>query len=427
MVSATLFMPIYSKRLYNYRMRIAYQYKLLPTIEEKAQLSRWLDRLRYEYNWLLAERFSWWEQNRCDVNACPLVCYLPQLRDNPEYYGQKRSLVQLKQDRPWYQEIYADVLQDCVKRVKLSFDRFLKGDSQGHRSGRPRFKAKHRYRTFSYPRIKPECINGNRITLPKLGAIKLIGHRPLPDGFTIKTASVTCKADGWYVTLSLDDQTVPELINPVEPAWDNSIGIDLGLEKFLADSQGEFEPIPQHLGKSEEKLAKLQQKVSAAKKGSRARKLLILNKADVVFVEDLSVKNLSRRCQPKQDETGKFLPNGQAAKSGMNKSIADAGWSQFIDTLTFKAERAGAKVVKVDPKGTSQHCCVCLNWVPKELSQRWHSCPHCANEMDRDTNAAILIKKVGLGIASLKNARRTSVSREAHTIADQGLVWEYVT
>ncbi|MGH2412507.1 MAG: RNA-guided endonuclease InsQ/TnpB family protein [Microcystaceae cyanobacterium] len=423
-------------------MRIAYQYKLLPSVEQKAQLSRWLDLLRHEYNCLLAGRFTWWEQNRCDINACPLVCYLPPLQDNPEYYGQKRSLVQLKQDRPWYQEIYADVLQDCVKRVKLAFDRFLKEDRNGNRSGRPRFKGKHRYRTFSYPRIKPECIVGNRITLPKLGAIKLILHRPLPVSFTIKTASVTCKADGWYVTLSLDDQSVPELTNTVAPIWDNSIGIDLGLEKFLADLEGEFEPIAQHFRKSEAKLAKLQQKASAAKKGSRARKLLnrqvaklhlhiarqrqqfhfetagkILGQTDVVFVEDLKVKSMSRRVKLKQDESGKFIPNGQAAKSGLNKSIADAGWSQFIDILTFKAGKTGQRVVKVDPKGTSQHCCVCLNRVSKELSERWHSCPHCGNEMDRDTNAAIVIKKVGLGIASLKNARRTSVPREAHTIA----------
>lgn len=124
----------------------------------------------------------------------------------------------------------------------------------------------------------------------------------------------------------------------------------MGLEKFLADSHGEFEPIPQHFRTSEEKLARLQQKVSAAKKGSRARKLLvrkvarlhqkiarqrkqfhfdtaqkILNKADVVFVEDLSVKNMSRRAKPKQDETGKFFPNGQAAKSGVNISKQTPG------------------------------------------------------------------------------------------------------
>lgn len=131
----------------------------------------------------------------------------------------------------------------------------------------------------------------------------------------------------------------------------------------------------------------------------------ILKKADVVFVEDLSVKNMTRRAKPKKDKTGKFLPNGQSAKSGINKSIADAGWSQFVDILAFKAEKAGRRVVKVNPKGTSQHCSNCLNRVPKELSDRWHSCPHCGTELDRDTNAAILIKKVGLDIGLLKNAQ----------------------
>jgi len=103
-------------------MRYSYQYPLLPTTEQKATMARWLNMLRLQYNWLLGERFRWWEENRCDINACPLISHLPELRDNPDYYSQKRSLVPLKQDRPWYKEIYSQVLQDCVTRVKLSFD-----------------------------------------------------------------------------------------------------------------------------------------------------------------------------------------------------------------------------------------------------------------------------------------------------------------
>jgi putative transposase len=423
-------------------MRLAYQYRLLPTPQQSAELDRWLDMLRHAYNWLLADRFDWYERNRCSINACPLVCSIAEPREQPDYYSQKRGLVRLKRERPWYGDINAQVLQDMVKRVKLAFDRYLKGDVNGNRSGKPRFKGKGRYRSFAYPQIEANCIQGNRINLSKIGAIKLIAHRPLPDGFDIKTAIISKKADGWYVTLTLEDKAVPESVFEVAPCWDNSVGIDVGLEKFASDSDGNFEPIPQHFRKSEAKLARLQQKVATAKKGSRARKLLIrrvaklhqkvtrqrkqfhfetavkiLSKADVVFVENLKVKNMSRRAKPKQDETGKFLPNGQAAKSGLNKSIADAGWSQFIDILTFKAEKAGQRVVKVDPYGTSQHCAVCLNKVPKELSERWHSCPHCGNEMDRDTNAAILIKKVGLGIASLKNAQRASARREARAVS----------
>lgn len=419
-------------------MRIAYQYRLLPTSEQRAEMSRWLDMLRLQYNWMLTERFQWWEENRTPVNACPLLCHLPELKDQPDYYSQKRSLVPLKQDRPWYKEIHSQVLQDMVKRVKLAFDRYLSGDSNGNRSGKPRFKGKNRYRSFTYPQASIDWIDGNKIELPKLGVFKVIWHRPLPEGFNVKTAIITQKADGWYITLTLEDVSVPKFAPDVEPTADNSIGIDLGLEKFLADSEGEFEPIPQHFRKSEEKLARLQQKVSTAKKGSRARKLLVrkvaklhqtiarqrkqfhfetaqkvLSKADVVFAEDLNVKNMSRRAKPKQDEAGKFLPNGQSAKSGLNKSIADAGWSQFIDILAFKAEKAGSRVVKVNPKGTSQHCSNCLNRVSKELSDRWHSCPHCGTELDRDTNAAILIKKVGLDIGLLKNAQPASARKRS--------------
>jgi putative transposase len=65
------------------------------------------------------------------INACPLVCYLPELRDNPSYYSQKKTLPQLKKTHPWYAGIYSQVLQDVVKRVKVTFDRFLKGDSNG--------------------------------------------------------------------------------------------------------------------------------------------------------------------------------------------------------------------------------------------------------------------------------------------------------
>lgn len=418
-------------------MKISHQYKLLPNTEQKATMNRWLDMLRHQYNWLLSDRFRWWEENRCDIDACPLVCYLPILRDNPNYYSQKRSLVPLKVERPWYKDIHSQVLQDCVNRVKLTFDRFLTGDSNGNKSGRPRFKGKNRYRSFTYTQINNEDIQGNRINLSKIGWVKIILHRPLPDGFKTKTAVVTHKPDGWYVTLTLEDVSVPCSFCEIMPTEDNSIGIDVGLKKFLADSGKSFEPIPQHFRRAEVRLTKLQQKASARKKGSRARKLLnrkvaklhqkvarqrrqfhfetakkVLQKASVVFVEDLSVKNMSKRVKPKQDETGKFLPNGQSAKSGLNKSIADAGWSQFIEILSVKAERAGQRVIKINPKGTSQHCSACLSYAPKELSDRWHSCPHCGLQLDRDTNAAVLIKKVGLGVVlTIKRSRRNS--REA--------------
>ncbi len=405
-------------------MKLAYQFKLLPTYDQRCRMERWLDMLRCQYNWLLADRFDWWQNNRCAVNACPLICSIAEPREQPEYYGQKRSLVSLKAEREWYQDIYADVLQDMVKRVDLAFSRFIKGDSNGKRSGKPRFKGKNRYRTFAYQRVKPECIQGNRIELPKLRKIKFIQHRPIPDGFTIKRALVTQKADGWYVTLTLENVSVPD--NPaidIEPTQANSIGVDAGLEYFVACSDGTMVEPPKFYRQAEEKLAKLQVKTELRTKGSTARRKLnrriaklhqqiarqrkqwhfelagnLVDKAEVIFVEDLKVSNMAKRNKPKQDEEGNFLPNGQAAKSGLNKSFADAGIAGFLnEILPYKAAKAGRLVVKVNPAGTSVHCAICLNRVPKELKDRWHECD-CGASMPRDLNSGILIKKVGLGV-----------------------------
>ncbi len=169
---------------YNYVMRTAYQYRLRPTKQQAIEIDRWLSMLCAQYNYLLGDRFKWYDQNRCSINACPLVCHLPELGENPDYYSQKKTLPKLKETHPWYKDIHSQVLQDIVKRVKLAFDRFWKGDCNGKRSGKPRFKSRNRYRTFTYPQMKEGCLQGKLIDLPKLGKIKVVLHRPLPDGFT---------------------------------------------------------------------------------------------------------------------------------------------------------------------------------------------------------------------------------------------------
>jgi putative transposase len=164
-------------------MRTAYQYKLRLNKEQVAVIELWLDLLRRQYNYRWGERFSWWEENRCPVNACPLIMPIAQLRDNPDYYSQKKDLVNTKDKFRGYKLIHSQVLQDCIKRVKLAFDRWFKADKNGQRLGKPRFKGKGRYHSFTYPQIKQDCIEGNKINLPKIGKVKLIQHRPLPEGF----------------------------------------------------------------------------------------------------------------------------------------------------------------------------------------------------------------------------------------------------
>ncbi|MEH1854484.1 MAG: transposase [Nostoc sp.] len=386
-------------------MRTAYQYKLRPAAKQAIEIDRWLSMLCAQYNYLLADRFDWYERNRSPINACPLVCHIPELRDNPDYYSQKKTLPQLKKTHPWYGEIYSQVLQDIVKRVKVTFDRFLKGDSNGKRSGRPRFKSRDRYRTFTYPQMKDGCLQGSLITLPMFGIVKVILHRPIPDGFKIKTASVTKKADGYYLTLSLEDTTVPTIKPDFNP---NSItGIDLGLKDFLTTSDGDVVSIPQHYRKATNRLRVIQKRVSRRKKGSIRRKKAIkqvakqhkkvadkrkdfhfktannlLKKYDVVVHKDLNVKGLSR--------------------SMLAKSVHDAGWSSFLSILITKAENAGLLVIAVNPSGTSQDCSSCGVKVPKKLHERTHNCPNCNISLCRDLNASINIKNRAQGHRVLK-------------------------
>ena len=380
-------------------MNIAHQYKLRPTKQQVIEIERWLSMCCAQYNYLLADRFDWWERNRSPVNACPLVCHLPELRDNPDYYSQKKTLPKLKTTHPWYGGVYSQVLQDVVKRVKSAFDRFLKGDSKGKRSGRPRFKFRSRYRTFTYPQIKEGCWQHNSIILPMLRKVKVILHRSIPDGFKVKTVSVTKKADGYYITLSLSDRTVPEIKPDFNP--ESIIGIDVGLKDFLLTSRNEIVAIPQHYRSSQKRLRVIQKKVSRRKKDSNRRLKAIkalgiqhkkvvdkrhdfhfktannlLKKYDVIAPEDLNVKGLAR--------------------THLAKSVHDAGWSSFLSILQNKVEKAGLLTIGVKASGTTQDCSSCGGEVPKKLHERWHNCT-CGCSLDRDYNAALNIKQRGEG------------------------------
>lgn len=313
-------------------MKISYQYKIKPTKEQAEKIDKTLEMLRCQYNYLLAQRFDWYEQNRCPIDRCPLICHLPELKEQPNYYNQKASLVQLKVDRPWYKDIHSQVLQEVPKKVELAFERWLK------------------------------------------------------------------KADGYYVTLSLDDKTVPTVKPDFNP--DNIVGIDVGLIDFYVASDGSKIAAPKHLRKAERRLKAAQRRVSRHEKGSNRRKKAIqklgkqhkkvadtrrefhfktakslLDKYDIVAVEKLNIKGL--------------------AKTRLAKSVNDAGWGQFITILSNKAENTGLKVIAVKPNGTSQECSSCGHIVKKPLSQRIHNCPVCHTSICRDLNAAINIKARG--------------------------------
>lgn len=141
-----------------------------------------------------------------------------------------------------FTEVYSTVLQEVCERVKKTFERYIKGDKNGKRSGKPRFKNTARYRTLTFPNadndwLKFCTVNGKWlfVQIPKIGLMKVRHNRPLPHGAIVKQISLTKKADEWYINLSLEDTTIPDFTpDEIAPTWDNSMGLDAVLhEKHL--------------------------------------------------------------------------------------------------------------------------------------------------------------------------------------------------
>ncbi|MEB3179473.1 MAG: transposase [Nostocaceae cyanobacterium] len=379
---------------------------------QQATIDQWLELARRQYNYRLAERFNWYEQNRCDIDACPLICHLPELKDRPDFYSQKRDLVNSKKLFPEYKGLPSHTLQDVIARVEKAFDRWLSGDSNGKRSGKPRFKGQGRFRSIAFPDpIKPEHVQGRFIQLPKIGKLKLILHRPLPDGFKIKTAAIIKKIDGYYIMLSLQDSSVP-VFAPDAPGMENTIGIDMGLKSFLVNDSGEEVEIPQHYRKSEKRLKRLQRSLSRKKKGSLRRKKATKRVSKAHLKVSNQRKDFHYKTAKKILSGGKHVAHEKLnikgiARTRLAKSTHDAGWGQFLQILSIKAERAGLLAIAVNPNGTSQNCSGCGTKVPKTLSDRLHVCPTCGLTLDRDHNAAINIKHLAVG-HSVNKAQVTS-------------------
>jgi putative transposase len=191
-------------------MKYTYQYRLLPTTDQKITLNRWLRVCRFWFNRQLGERFEWWEQNRCAINACPLICHLPELKEKPDYYSQKKQLPLLKKEMVtvnWsgeelnLSEVPSLTWQEVCKRVDQAFSRYISGHSNGQRSGKPRFKSSNRFRSMVFEggglNMHSCSVGGNYfyLPIPKMGLLKTRMHRYLPDGAIVKQAQIINKAD----------------------------------------------------------------------------------------------------------------------------------------------------------------------------------------------------------------------------------------
>jgi putative transposase len=331
-----------------------------------------------------------------------------------------------------FTSVDSTILQDICKRVDKAFSRYIIGDCNSKRSGKPRFKTEASFRTMTFATANDDWIklvrkNWFYLRLPKLGVVKIRMHRSLPDGFKLKQVSITKKVDGWYMQMCLEDTSVPEF-NPDEitPTWENSMGLDAVLHEddYLATSEGTKLPSLKSLRKNQHKLDKISKRRNKRKRGSRARRKLAKKEGKqhqkiarsrkdfqyktaqklvrtgkkAFFHEKLNLQGLSKRNAPKQDEDGKFLPNGQSAKSGLNKSWSDAAFGQFFEILSYIAEKAGAVTISQNPAYSSQVLCYRneLVFTNTDIREYWDE--KLLLLVDRDVNAAINLLRLGLGI-----------------------------
>jgi putative transposase len=417
-------------------MILTYCYRIKPNAEQEATMLYTLELLRRHWNFALGQRLDWLRRTRCQIDRCSIVSEpIGEIPDKVDYYTQQSDLKQTKVLFPDYKNIWSESQQVNLQRLNKAWERWLFPDQSGKRGGRPKFKKAGELRSFVYPRINcPKAgahLSNGVLKLSKIGEMPVIMHRPIPDGFTLKTCTIVHKADGWYCCISMQDDTVPEPM-PLDEVK-TAVGIDVGLKEFLTTSEGETVPVQQTYRKTQSHLARQQRKLARKEKGSnrtnkqkntiakihqrigRIRENFHYNTAhkllrnyDLIAVEDLNIKGLAR--------------------TRLSKSILDAAWGRFVTILETVAVKCGVRVVKVSPHGTSQNCSGCGAKVPKTLSIRLHECHKCGLEMDRDENAArnILdraLNEVGLilsargGLGDTQPVKREAFSgvRPAHS------------
>jgi len=402
-------------------MLLTYQYKLNPNSEQAATMALWGELLRRHWNYALGQRLDWLNRTRSSVDRCSLVLEpIGEIPRRVDYYTQASELRATKELFPEYKNIYADCQQQNLMRLDKAWKRWLVPDKNGKRGGRTRFKKRGDICSFTFPRVNAlkagAHLTGNRLKLSRIGEIEVVLHRPIPDGFSLKQATLISKADGWYVSFSLEDGTVPEVlpVNEIKSA----VGIDVGLEKFLATSDGQAVRIPQFYRKSQQQLARQQRQLARMEKGSsnyqrqankvarlhlhiaRQRKDFHYQVAhwlcslyDLIAFEDLNIKGLAR--------------------TRLAKSILDAAWGAFLNILQAVAVKRGKWAKEGNARGTSIECSSCGERVEKTLKDRVHNCPNCGLVIDRDVNSGINIlnrvkRTLGLAFAGCGGYSDTS-------------------
>ena len=376
----------------------AYKYRLYPNKSQKELITKHMGCVRFVYNWALNMKISAYQKDNLSLSRFDLQKELPVMKKTVEY--------------SWLKEVNSQSLQVSLENLDKAYTNFFRD-----KKGFPKFKSKDfSNKSFAIPQKGKVDFDNNKFYAPKFKqGIRCKFHREF-DG-VIKTCTVSQTPTNKYFVSVLVETFDTEIVK-AHPKESNAIGIDLGLKDFATISNGEVISNPKFLSHKLSRLKVLQKRASKKKEGSCNRKkanLLVakqyetitnqrtdflhklssrlISENQTICLEDLAVKNMMKRCKAKKDESGNYIPNGQSAKKGLNKSISDVGWYKFNCFLEYKADWYGVNILRIGRFEPSSKMCSC-GVINKELklSDRVWECRSCGIKNNRDELAANNIK-----------------------------------
>ena len=412
----------------------AYKFRLEPNAEQEAILNNLVGSARFVWNQVLAVSFEMFAKNEF-INATNLVNKIMDIKANPEFAFLKTSsnAVSLQQKirdlaSAWLcffdSKVHARLKENKKKPKKPKFFKLADGTEIQLRPLMPRFKRKSDGRdSIRLVQFDKYCrVEGNRVKLPNgVGFVKFRKSQEILG--TIKNVTISKKSGHWYVSFGTERELEQ---NPIHPSK-TAVGIDLGVAKLIATSDGQVIKPKNSFKANQIKLAALQRQLSRKvlfsqnwkKQNSKIQKLhhhianirhdylhkittTISKNHAMIACEDLKVANMSKSASGSVEKKGKNVK----AKSGLNKSILDQGWGMMVNMLEYKQQWQGGLLIKVNPRYTSQTCFNCQH-IAKEnrQTQSKFECVKCMYVANADVNAARNILAAGHAVLSVEGGR----------------------
>lgn len=371
-----------------------FRYRFYPNPEQADLLVRTFGCVRFVYNKARAAREQAWSERKENVSF---------IKTNSMLTAWKKE-----ENLSWLNDVSSVPLQQALRHLDSAYRNFF-----NYKKGYPRFKSKNSKQSAEFTKSGFKWSPGF-IKLAKMNdPLKVSWSRNLPS--PPSTVTVIRESDGrWFVTFFVISD-VAEL-----PTEKNSVGVDLGLINFVTLSTGEKINNPRFLEKKNRKVRKLQRGLSKKKKGSNNRKKAKIKLARAYSKatdarRDFHHKLSSRLVNENQVICLETLSiNGMLKAKLMSRSIADAGWGEFVHQLQYKSWWNGRTIVKIDRWYPSTKTCSDCGFIQTlSLSDRDWVCDNCNTSHDRDVNAAKNILAAGLAVIACGEDVRLNALRRS--------------